>query len=195
MKKYGRSYFLAAVVFLIGAGPVLPQPKEGSSTMAQQRSELKVTGFQLVSSSFENGKPLPSRCAYTGGNFSPNLRWGNPPEGTQSLALIADDPDAPAGDWVHWVLINIPVNLRELKEGISGEELKRMGIVEGTTDFRAPGYGGPCPPSGTHRYFFKLYALDTILPLSEKTTKKDLLKAMKDHILSESQLWGIYQKK
>jgi len=168
--------------------------KEVYSKMIPQKHNESVGAFTLHSSGFENGKPIPSKFTYDGENVSPELKWTDPPPAAKTLALINDDPDAPRGDWVHWVLINIPASLRELKEGISNDELKALGIVEGTTDFGRPGYDGPAPPSGTHRYFFKLYALDAGLTLPARATKADLLRAMKGHVLAEAKLMGTYRR-
>ncbi|MFQ5882748.1 MAG: YbhB/YbcL family Raf kinase inhibitor-like protein [Candidatus Methylomirabilales bacterium] len=119
--------------------------------------------------------------------------WSRPPAGTQSFALIADDPDAPMGTWVHWVIWNIPASVLNLAENLTKTASLPNGARQGTTDFRRIGYGGPCPPSGTHRYFFKLYALDTTLNLPASTTKHDLKKAMEGHILAQAELMGKYR--
>ena len=112
-----------------------------------------------------------------------------------SFALIADDPDAPVGTWVHWVIYDLPAGVVSLPEDIKAVERPRVGGVHGITDFRRLGYGGPCPPSGTHRYFFKLYALDTVMDLPAGVTKKKLLQAMEGHILAEAQLMGRYSRR
>jgi Raf kinase inhibitor-like YbhB/YbcL family protein len=123
------------------------------------------------------------------------LHWSDVPTETKSLALIADDPDAPMGTWVHWVAWNIPANARALEEDVPQRDTLPNGMKQGTTDFRRIGYGGPCPPSGTHRYFFKLYVLDTALNLPPSTTKKDLEKAMQGHILKQAELMGKYARR
>jgi Raf kinase inhibitor-like YbhB/YbcL family protein len=120
--------------------------------------------------------------------------WSGVPEGTKSLAMISDDPDAPMGTWVHWVLFNVPPDTTGLPEKVPTDEVLPGGARHGITDFGRHGYGGPCPPSGTHRYYFKLYALDTVLDLSGKITKDDLLGAMEGHILAEGQLMGKYKR-
>jgi Raf kinase inhibitor-like YbhB/YbcL family protein len=117
------------------------------------------------------------------------------PAKARSLALIADDPDAPRGTWVHWVAWNIPTNTHTFREGFPREDASSNQIKQGMTDFKRPGYGGPCPPSGTHRYFFKLYALDTVLTLPSQTTKNELEQAMKGHIVDQAELMGTYQRK
>lgn len=156
-------------------------------------NEVKMD-FKISSPSFNNGELIPVKYTCDGANISPPLSWTAPPERTKSFALIADDPDAPIGDWVHWILFNIPSDTRELKEESSSKHNLPKATIEGMNDFRKNNYGGPCPPSGTHRYFFKLYALDIMLPLKESTTKKQLLDAMKGHILAEATLIGKYKR-
>lgn len=123
--------------------------------------------------------------------MSPPLRWGPPPQGTRSFALIADDPDAPVGAWVHWVVFNIPADEREMPEGAPPKEVFPKGGRQGLNDFNRIGYGGPCPPPGKpHRYFFKLYALDITLDLKPRATKAQVLEASKGHIVGEAQIMG-----
>jgi hypothetical protein len=150
--------------------------------------------FKIYSPAFKDGEFIPAKYTCDGANISPPLVWTNPPENTKSFALICNDPDAPIGDWVHWILINIPPDARELKEESSSKHSLPKFTVEGFNDFRKNNYGGPCPPSGTHRYFFKLYALDTLLQLKGSTTKKQLLDAMKEDILAEATLMGKYKR-
>jgi Raf kinase inhibitor-like YbhB/YbcL family protein len=150
--------------------------------------------IQLTSNAFVNEGSIPARYACTGENISPALIWNDPPEGTQSFALIMDDPDAPGGAWVHWVLFNIPASSRGLSEAIPSEETLSDGSMHGENSSGNLGYNGPCPPSGTHRYFFKLYALDERLGLSAGADKGELLKAMEGHILAEAELMGIFSK-
>lgn len=152
-------------------------------------------GIQITSSVFKEGEPIPSKYTCDGEDISPPLKWSSLPEGTKSLALISDDPDAPVGTWVHWVIYNIPPTVTELEEGIPSDKELPSGAKQGMNDFKKIGYGGPCPPSGTHRYFFKLYALDSELNLEPRATKKDVLKAMEGHILEMGQLMGTYSRK
>jgi Raf kinase inhibitor-like YbhB/YbcL family protein len=154
-----------------------------------------VVVLKIESPLFKEGELIPSKYTCDGENISPPLIWKDAPEGTKSFALICDDPDAPVGDWVHWVIYNIPAEDHELKEGASSKKLLPKGSVEGITDFRKTGYGGPCPPSGIHRYFFKLYSLNTILHLPAGTTKNKLLEAMQGHIISQAALIGKYSRK
>ncbi|HVP43538.1 MAG TPA: YbhB/YbcL family Raf kinase inhibitor-like protein [Terriglobales bacterium] len=151
--------------------------------------------FSLQSSAFKEGADIPRQYTCEGADVSPALAWSEPPSKTQTFALIADDPDAPVGTWVHWVAWNIPATARQLPENVSKTAELAGGGHQGTNDFRKTGYGGPCPPPGkAHRYFFKLYALDAKLELKPGATKKDLEQAMKGHILAETQLMGKYQR-
>ena len=149
-------------------------------------------GFTLSSPAFEAGGTIPVDYTCDGRDVSPPLRWGSAPAGTVTLALVCDDPDAPAGTWVHWVVYNIPSSREGFDEAVPTDERLSDGTLQGRNDFGRIGYGGPCPPGGTHRYFFKLYALDTKLDLPPGARKDDLLRAMKDHVLAESELMGRY---
>jgi Raf kinase inhibitor-like YbhB/YbcL family protein len=137
---------------------------------------------------------IPERYTCDGTDVSPDLAWTGIPEGTRSLALICDDPDAPMGTWVHWVLFNIPPDETGLPAEVAPEASLSNGAIHGTNDFSRLGYGGPCPPGGTHRYYFKLYALDTKLNLDSGATKAQLEDAMESHILAEGQLMGKYSR-
>ena len=148
--------------------------------------------IKITSSAFEEDGLIPEKYTCDGIDISPPLAWTSIPEGTKTFALICDDPDAPMGTWVHWVLFNIPANINELPESILPERSLESGAKQGMNDFHKIGYGGPCPPGGTHRYFFKIYALDTELDLEAGTPKPELLKAMEGHILAEGQLMGKY---
>ena len=152
----------------------------------------------LTSPAFAAGGDIPSHLTCEGSDTSPPLAWTGVPAGTRSLALIVDDPDAPDPaapkmTWVHWVLYNIPSSSTGLPQGISPNELP-AGTLEGVSDFKRTGYGGPCPPIGRHRYFHKLYALDTVLPNLKKPGKTDVEKAMKGHVVEQAVLVGTYQK-
>jgi Raf kinase inhibitor-like YbhB/YbcL family protein len=150
--------------------------------------------MQLTSTAFKEGEPIPASHGYEDQNVSPPLKWSDVPQGVKSFALICDDPDAPRGTWVHWVLFNIPADTRELKSA-QGGKVDVPGAIQGKNDFKELGYGGPAPPKGTHRYYFKLYALDKTLDLKEGATKDEMLKAMKDHILAQGQLMGKFSAK
>jgi Raf kinase inhibitor-like YbhB/YbcL family protein len=137
---------------------------------------------------------IPTDHTCDGTNISPPLSWSGVPDGTKSLALICDDPDAPAGTWVHWVLYNIPPTATELPRNIPPDRSLDSGARHGINDFRKYGYGGPCPPGGTHRYYFKIYALDSELALKPGVTKAELLKTMAGHIRAEGRLMGKYKR-
>lgn len=151
--------------------------------------------MELRSSSFDNGGDIPRKYTCDGTDLSPPLRWENPPAGTKAFALIADDPDAPVGTWVHWVFYDMPATTVELAEGTPATETLPSGAKQGINDFRKVGYGGPCPPPGpAHRYYFKLYALDKETNLKPRATKQQLLEAIKGQILAEAQLIGRYKR-
>jgi Raf kinase inhibitor-like YbhB/YbcL family protein len=151
--------------------------------------------MELSCSAFSDGSAIPKPFTCDGKDVSPALAWRGAPAGMKSFALICDDPDAPRGTWVHWVLFNIPADASDLAEGVPAAKTLPCGARQGTNDFRKIGYGGPCPPPGKpHRYFFKLYALDAVLELKEGASKQQLLEAMKGRILAETQLMGIYKR-
>jgi Raf kinase inhibitor-like YbhB/YbcL family protein len=154
-----------------------------------KKAEMKVS-----SKAFQEGGMIPKEYTCDGANVSPPLVWDSAPDHTKSFALIADDPDAPGKTWVHWVAFNLPASARVLPENVPAQDVITSGGRQGTTDFRQVGYGGPCPPSGVHRYYFKLYALDTELALDSSATKDQLLRAMEGHMLAEGQLMGKYQR-
>ena len=151
--------------------------------------------LKVESAAFANGGLIPAKYTCDGDDMSPPLRWSKPPDGTKSLAIISDDPDAPRGTWVHWVVYNIPPQVRELREHVPSSERLSDGTVQGRSDFGRIGYGGPCPPSGTHRYYFKVYALDTMLNIAHGATKQQLLKAMEGHVLAQGELMGKYARR
>jgi hypothetical protein len=151
--------------------------------------------FALVSSAFSEGSAIARQYTCDGADLSPALSWGEAPTGTQSFALIADDPDAPSGTWTHWVLWNIPAQVMVLPEGVHKTEVLENGARQGRNDFKRIGYGGPCPPPGRpHRYFFKLYALDARLDLKAGASRGELEAAMKRHIVSQASLMGTYKR-
>lgn len=151
--------------------------------------------FQISSNAFSQNESIPKKFTCDGSDLSPQLSWTDPPTTAQSFALIMDDPDAPAGTWVHWVLYDLPSNTRELAENVPNREQLPNGARQGRNDFNKIGYGGPCPPSGNaHRYFFKLYALDTKLNLKSRALKADVERAMQAHIVAQSELIGRYSR-
>jgi len=166
--------------------------REGRTPSEEEGVAMSI---QLTSTAFAEGKPIPAKYTCDGTDVSPPLEWSNVPEGTKSLALISDDPDAPVGTWVHWVIYAIPPDVNELQENIPKSEILTNGAKQGISDFKRIGYGGPCPPpGGPHRYFFKFYALDAELDLKPGATKQQLLRAMEGHILAQGQLIGTYQR-
>jgi Raf kinase inhibitor-like YbhB/YbcL family protein len=166
-----------------------------------EEDENKVT-IQLRSSAFSDGGAIPKNYTCDGKNLSPPLSWSGVPESTRSLALVCEDPDAPGGMFTHWVIINIPADIRKLDEGVPPEgriELSSAGdkslpAVQGKNNFGKLGFGGPCPPSGTHRYFFRLHAIDTVLDPSAGADRNSLVRAIKGHILAEGRLMGKYAR-
>jgi len=150
--------------------------------------------IKVKSEAFEEGGMIPKKYTCDGEDASPPISWTGVPEGTEALALICDDPDAPVGTWVHWVIFNIPPDTTGLSENIPPERVLESGARQGRNDFGNIGYGGPCPPRGTHRYYFKLYALDKKVDLEPGATKDELLKAMEGHILAEGRLMGRYKR-
>ena len=150
--------------------------------------------MQLTSPAFKNDENIPAKYTCDGPNVSPPLKWTSLPQNTQTLALIADDPDAPRRVWVHWVIYNIPATLGGLPEFVPAGPLLSTGGMQGTNDFRQAGYGGPCPPAGFHRYEFKIYALDAPLDLRPGASKSHVLKAMEGHVLGEALLMTRYRR-
>jgi hypothetical protein len=152
--------------------------------------ESKMSALSIASPAFSHQGMIPSKHTCDGADVNPPLSFANIPEKSKSLALIVDDPDAPMGTWVHWVAWNIGPGTEEIPENSVPQ-----GTLQGTNDFKKQSYGGPCPPSGTHRYFFKLYALDASLPLKAGATKAQLEEAMKGHVLAQAELVGLYRRK
>ena len=149
--------------------------------------------FQITTRAFGGNGAIPKKFTCDGADVSPALAWSDAPSKTQSFALIMDDPDAPVGTWVHWVLYDLPSQAKDLAEDVPKQERLNNGARQGRNDFRKIGYGGPCPPSGKpHRYFFKLYALDTKLNLKPGATKPEVERAIEGHILAQSELVGRY---
>ena len=179
------------------AAPV-PKPTDKPLVSTEAKIPLSETkgalmAFEISSPAFKNGEQIPVKFSCDGNDTSPALIWTEPPVGTQSFALIIDDPDAPIGTWVHWVVFNIPASTRGLQEDTPTDPQLSDGSLQGKTSAGSNGYHGPCPPSGTHRYFFKLYALDTMLSLSANVDKKALFSAMEGHILANVELMGTFK--
>ncbi len=181
-------------VWLAGGacGGAAPSPR------AAPRGEEASMAWTLESPAFGPGAAIPVEHTCDGEDLSPALRWGEPPRGTVAFALICDDPDAPAGTWVHWLLWDVPAQVRELPRGLPPQAVLRNpeGAKQGRNDFRRLGYGGPCPPPGKpHRYFFRLYALDRKLELSGGATRAELERAMAGHVLAQTELMGTYGRR
>ncbi len=150
--------------------------------------------LKITSPAFEHEGPIPKKFSCDGEDVSPALSWEDVPANAKSLALICDDPDAPGGTFVHWLVFNLPADEKGLPEAVVNDKQLENGALQGENHFRKIGYGGPCPPGGTHRYYFKLYALDTVLVADAAVNKQELVKAMEGHILEEAQLMGTYSR-
>ena len=154
-----------------------------------------VFAFEVKSNAFKQGESIPVQYTCDGKDISPDIAWSDIPLKTQSLVLICDDPDAPVGTWVHWVIFNISPKKTGLFENMLKQALPGDGMMQGVNDFGKNGYGGPCPPPGKpHRYFFRLYAIDTKLLLGVKATKKLVLDAMEGHIIGQAEIYGTYSR-
>ncbi|MBN2036110.1 MAG: YbhB/YbcL family Raf kinase inhibitor-like protein [Chitinispirillaceae bacterium] len=180
----------AIVLFAIAAA-LCCTPAQG----AVKKKGAAMPSILLESPAFGHKQSIPQRYTCDGEDVSPPLAWKNVPPEAKSIVLISDDPDAPAGDWVHWVVYDLSPEVDTLPEHIMATDTILAGKgKQGRNDFRRIGYGGPCPPSGTHRYFFKIYALDTMLNLPAGKTKKEIEQAMKGHVLAQGELIGTYQR-
>ena len=188
--------FTAALVILLAAcgGPQPASAPEPGRTIPAQE-QVVAASLSLTSPAFEDGGQIPSRYTCDGEGASPPLAWGEPPPDTGSFALIVDDPDAPGGTFTHWVLFNLLADTRALPEDVPGDERLPDGAAQGRNDFRGAGWGGPCPPGGTHRYRFFLYALDSTLELPSDASKQQLVDAMEGRVLAEGRLTGTYSRR
>jgi Raf kinase inhibitor-like YbhB/YbcL family protein len=180
-----------AMIFQLSCAGV--QQPSAQAPPASTPVEQKAT-IQLTSTAFKDGQSIPRGYTCDGANVSPPLEWTGVPKTAKTLALITDDPDAPSGTFVHWVLFNLPADGLGLIENTPQTETLKGGGMQGKNGFEKIGYGGPCPPSGTHRYFFKLYALDAELSLKAGATKAEVEKAMQGHIVAQAQLMGTYSR-
>jgi Raf kinase inhibitor-like YbhB/YbcL family protein len=190
MRKSSAILSVAVITLLLIGCTSRPQP------VAQQPAADKPNdnsgGIKLTSSAFKEGQPIPATYTCKGVNISPPLEWSGVPKTARTIAVIADDPDAPSGIWVHWVLYNLPADNIGLVENLPATERLKAGGFQGKNDSGKIGYDGPCPPSGTHRYFFKIYALDAELPLKAGATKAEVEKAMAGRVVAQGQLMGTY---
>jgi len=193
------SLFLVVILVTVATsgcgGGASPTPSLGVTVLAETPEEGgQAMAFELTSAAFAAGESIPPKYTCDGQDISPPLEWSDPPAGTQSFALICDDPDAPVGTWIHWVLFNLPAESHALPEAVPADADLADGGRHGENSWRRLGYGGPCPPGGTHRYFFKLYALDTVLDLDAGVSKKQVLRAMEGHTLAQVELMGTYSR-
>jgi Raf kinase inhibitor-like YbhB/YbcL family protein len=187
-----RAAFCGTVLIALATAACSRAPDPGNASEPKGGAMT----IKLTSAAFGEGTPIPVKHTGQGDDVSPALQWTGVPAGAKSLALICDDPDAPAGTWVHWVIWNIPPDATGLPEAVPQKVELNDGSKQGQNDFRQTGYGGPMPPPGKpHRYFFKVYALDLQPDLKPGATKARLLDAMKGHILAEGQLMGTYQRR
>jgi len=178
-------------VYIFGIGLLIVVGVEScqASIATEDMKGAEEMSLQITSSTFQEGAMIPRKNTCDGENISPSISWSGIPAGTKSIAIIMDDPDAPMGTWVHWVLFNLPAETTQLAENSHATG------VEGINDFNKIGYGGPCPPKGSnHRYYFKVYALDSVLVLEKGSSKKALEKAMQGHILAKGELVGKYSR-
>ena len=169
--------------------PTSTAPQSTSGPAKQDKSEI-----QLTSTAFKEGEAIPRAYTCDGVNVSPPLEWIGVPKTAKTIAIVTADPDAPGGPWTHWVLYNLPADNIGLVENLPTTENLKAGGFQGQNDFEKLGYGGPCPPSGTHHYFFRIYAIDSELPLKARATKAELLKAMEGHVVLQGQLMGTYRR-
>jgi hypothetical protein len=191
--EHRKTRLLVLLMLVAAVGCAQPRARQEtlSSTPAPQTSDGSI---KLTSTAFKEGEPIPRQYTCNGVNVSPSLEWSGVPKSAKTLVIIADDPDAPSGTWVHWVLYNLPADNIGMVENLPATDELGAGGFQGKNDFGKIGYGGPCPPSGTHRYFFKIYALDSELPLKSGATKAEVEKAMEGHVVAQGQLMGTYRK-
>lgn len=197
IKPTKASRWLPGIFISLSAG-LLAACAAGADSGPRQPDGPRSGALTVTSSAFDEGEAIPARYTCTGEEISPPLAWSAPPDGTQSLALIMDDPDAPAGTWTHWVIYNLPPDTTSLDEAASSPNAAAYHLPEdaaqGQTSFRRADYGGPCPPSGTHRYYFRVYALDARLNPTKPLDAKGLRAAMDGHLLAQGELMGTYKK-
>lgn len=150
--------------------------------------------IKIKSSAFEEGEIIPKKYSCEGVNVSPPLQWSSSPADVESFVLICEDPDAPSGLWAHWIIFNLPAETTALPEFIMEREVLENGAQQGLNDFGTIGYRGPCPPGGTHRYYYRIFALDIMLHLTSRINRQDLLEAMIGHIIDQGHIMGIYTR-
>ena len=185
-----------AILIAVGLGLALAAAAACGGETSEVALEVSDVSIEVTSAAFTNGSPIPTEHTCDGDDRSPPLSWSGVPSETRSIALISDDPDAPGRTWVHWVLYAIQSDVSELPAGVPGRDTLDSGARHGVNDFGRREYGGPCPPrGGPHRYFFKLYALDTEIGLGPGATKEALEQEMQGHILAQGELMGRYERK
>ncbi|MBD2596501.1 YbhB/YbcL family Raf kinase inhibitor-like protein [Nostoc spongiaeforme FACHB-130] len=191
--RFLRGYSIA-IVGLLGLTMISCSHPSNSKIIASDcnQSHQEIKSMKLASTAFTANAFIPTKYTCDGNDISPPLTWNDVPKDAQSIALIVDDPDAPGETFVHWVVYDLPATVSQVPEKIASQDLPG---IQGKNDFGKLGYGGPCPPNGTHRYFFKLYALDKKLGLITGATKEQVLNAMKGHVLAEAELIGKYSRK
>mgnify|MGYP001143671478 CR=1 FL=1 len=183
-----RSHLVLAIV---GCLPIACGTNQTEAPSPKGASEMEI---EVSSPAFENGEPIPAKYTADGENVSPPIDIRGVPGETKSIALVCEDPDAPGGTFVHWIVFNLNATQRELPENITDHEALSSGAKLGKNDFGDLGYGGPAPPSGTHRYFFRVYALDTSLTLDSGATRKQLDGAVENHVIAQGELMGTYSR-
>jgi len=189
--RYRRSY-TAKLFFMLA---VLLLSAMFDASVASRAEAKPAQKFVVTSSAFQPGADIPRKYTCDAEDVSPPLHWENIPAGTKAFAIIVDDPDAPGGTWVHWVIYDLPAETKELAENVAKTEVLASGAKQGVNDFRKVGYSGPCPPGGSaHRYYFKLYALDAVTNLKPRATKQQSLDALMPHLLGEADLIGRYKR-
>lgn len=188
--------YASLLTAIVGAALALPACSDGAPEPEKRVVVLSDANLKVESPAFAEGERIPAKYTCEGDDVSPALSWTGVPEGTKEFALTADDPDAPGKTWVHWVLYGLPPGATELPEGVPATESLSDGARNGKNDFSKVGYGGPCPPPGhgVHRYFFKLYALDSAVDLGPGATKNKLIEAIEGHALAKSELTGTYER-
>ncbi|HEY0407227.1 MAG TPA: YbhB/YbcL family Raf kinase inhibitor-like protein [Pyrinomonadaceae bacterium] len=194
---FKRPFILCCVLSLPLSFCACRAERQANTTARVSNSNATLTNrasIKISSTVFTEGELIPRPYTCDGPNVSPSLRWDSVPTSARTLAIICEDPDAPSRTWTHWTLYNLPADTKGLIENVPKQEKLAGGGLQGLNDFRQLGYDGPCPPAGSHRYYFKLYALDAELPLEPGATKEQLLQAMEGHIVGEGQLMGKYQR-
>jgi Raf kinase inhibitor-like YbhB/YbcL family protein len=191
-QEFNRFLLFFCFIFFIAGFLQTSMPQGVKVNKPKQRDEKM--SIKLQSNAFKEGEMIPAKYTCSGEGISPELKWSKFPKATKTFAIILNDPDAPSGDFVHWIVYNIPANVKELHEDVTPTRNVPDEVEMGTNSAGRVGYFGPCPPSGTHHYIFRIYALNTVLHLEAGAEKHVLLKAMEGHILAEGKLMGRYKK-